>query len=182
MHPRTRTVATVLVVAIVTSVLMWQQLHGGVPAHSFMARDDMPAISNWWGILTLPLVTWLALGSVTARVARGDVTTRTASLSAVGAAIYGAILATAFALGYSDIPRLQVNAAPLLALAFPIYRAEYIWGFVLSLSYTFGGVLPLLIAGVLALLGVVLHLGPRVLLRRFRAKEPSLSGKQEFNP
>lgn len=170
MPPSTRSVATILVAAIVASVLVWQQFHGGVPSHSFMARADMPSMSNWWGLLTLPILTWFALGNVTARVTRGSVTTRTATVSAVGAAIYGAILATSFALGYADIPRIQVNAAPLLALAFPIYRAEYIWGFVLAMSYTFGGVLPLLIASVLALLGVVLHLGPRWVIRRVRVK------------
>jgi hypothetical protein len=40
----------------------------------------------------------------------------------------------------------------------------------------------MLIGGVLALLGVVLHLGPRALLRRFRMKRTSLSGEKEFNP
>lgn len=27
-------------------LLIWQQTHGGVPSHSFLACDDGPAISN----------------------------------------------------------------------------------------------------------------------------------------
>lgn len=171
MPQRTRTIATVLVATIVASVLVWQRFHGGVPSHSFMARADMPSISNWWGLLTLPLLTWFAFGSAIRRVTDGAVTTRTVVRSALGAALFGAILAIAFTLGYADIPRWQVNVVPLLALAFPIYRAEYIWGFVLALSYTFGGVLPLLFAGVLALLGIVLHFVPRWAMRRMRENQ-----------
>jgi hypothetical protein len=170
MRNRSRALLTTAVGVAVLSLLAWQSLHGGVPAHSFMARDDMPSISNWWGALTLPLLTWLALGNTQSRIATGRTSSKAALMGAIGAAVFGAVLATAFALGHSEIPNAQVQLIPLLALAFPIYRSEYILGFVLSLSYTFGGVLPLVIGTVFALGGAALYLAPRWLILRLRRK------------
>ncbi len=170
MPNRSRALLSIAVALTVWSLLVWQQLHDGVPSHSFMARDDMPSISNWWGGLTLPLLTWLALGNTQSRIAKGRTSAKAALMGAVGAVVFGAVLATAFSLGYSEIPNVQVQLIPLLALAFPIYRAEYILGFVLAMSYTFGGVLPLVIATVFALGGAVLYLAPRWMIRRFARK------------
>ncbi len=167
---RSRVFATLAVTIAVTALLLWQHLHGGVPSHSFLARDDMPSISNWWGLLTLPALTWWTLDNVTARLSQHRVTTRAAMAGAIGAAVFGALLAGSYSLGYSDIPRLQVRALPFLALILPIYRAECLFGFVLALSYTFGGVLPLVIGTVFALIGALLYRAPRWLLRRFRVK------------
>lgn len=169
--PRHIRVAATLLIAIATAALLtWQQLHDGVPAHSFLARDDMPSISNWWGLLTLPLLTWFALGNTERRVAAGRTTAPAALAGFVGAAMFGAILAITYTLGYADVPRIQVRVLPLIAIALPIYRAEYLLGFVVALSYTFGGVLPLVIGSVFASVGAALHLAPRWLLRRFRVK------------
>lgn len=167
---RTRVSLTLVVAVVVWSLLIWQQFNGGVPAHSFMARDDMPSISNWWGALTLPLLTWFALGNTQARIANGRTTAKAALAGGIGAMLFGVVLATSYALGYSEIPDIQVRLLPLLSLAFPIYRAEYLLGFVLALSYTFGGVLPFLIGTVFALVGAVLYLTPRWLVRRLGKK------------
>ncbi len=167
---RFRIGSTLAVGATIVAVLAWQQLNGGVPSHSFMARADMPSISNWWGALTLPLLTWFALGRLGLRLADGRTSERAALAGGAGALLFGAVLATAFTLGYNEIPSAQVTIVPLIALVVPIYRAEYLLGFVLALAYTFGGVLPLIIGTVLATVGFVLHRGPRWLLRRFRMK------------
>jgi len=158
-----------IAIAVVAS-LLWQRSHGGVPSHSFLARADMPSISNWWGALSLPALTWLALGNIGTRLAAGRVTGRAALGGALGAFLFGAVLAVAFELGVEEVPRAQVTSIPLLALFVPLYRAEFVLGFVLALSYTFGGVLPLVIATVLATVGATIHLAPRWLLRRFRAR------------
>lgn len=170
MLTRTRASLTLLVTFAVCSLLVWQYLHDGVPAHSFMARDDMPRMSNWWGALTLPLLTWFALGSTQSRLANGSTTARAALAGALGAALFGTVLAVSYSLRYSEIPSMQVSLLPLFALAFPIYRAEYLLGFVLALSYTFGGVLPIIIGTVFAIGGALLYLTPRWLFRRFGKK------------
>ena len=167
---RSRVFATLAVTVAVATLLIWQHLHGGVPSHSFLARDDMPSISNWWGLLTLPALTWGALANIASRLERHSVTTRAAVAGALGAVLFGALLAGSYSLGYSDIPRLQIRVLPLLALVLPIYRAECLLGFVLALSYTFGGVLPIVIGTVFALIGALIYRAPRWLLRRFRVE------------
>lgn len=168
MPQRTRATLTILVTVAICSLLAWQQFNGGVPSHSFMARKDMPSISNWWGALTLPILAWFALGNVAERIARNATTERAALAGFIGGALFGLVLAVSYSLGYSQVPRVQVRVLPLFALAFPIYRAEYLLGFVLALSYTFGGVLPIVIGSVFALVAAALHLAPRWLLARFR--------------
>jgi hypothetical protein len=59
-----------LAVAVVEwTWLVWRHFHGGMPSHHFLDRADMPAISNGWGGLLLPWMTWFLLGRVQRRVA-----------------------------------------------------------------------------------------------------------------
>jgi len=53
----------------------------------------------------------------------------------------------------------------LLALFFPIYRAECILGFVIGMTFTFGAALPTAFGAIFALLGAILYryVGPGVL-------------------
>lgn len=168
MPVRTRQLVTLTVTVAIATLLTVQHLTGGVPSHSFLARDDMPSISNWWGLLTLPALTWLSLSNVASRLERGAITTRTAVLGGVGAGLFGLLLAVSFTLGYAEIPRLQVRALPLIALVVPVSRAECLLGFVLAMSYTFGGVLPLVVGSVFALMGAVIYEAPRWVARRLR--------------
>lgn len=168
MPVRIRVLATLTVTVAIAALLVGQHLTGGVPSHSFMARDDMPSISNWWGLLTLPVLTWLTLGNVASRLERGAITPRAAVIGGLSAGLFGLLLAVSFTLGYAEIPRLQVRALPLIALVVPVYRAECLLGFVLAMSYTFGGVLPLVIGSVFALMGAVIYEAPRWVARRLR--------------
>lgn len=165
---RHRLALTAIVAAAIWSLLGWQQLGGGVPSHSFLARDDMPAISNWWGALVLPLLTWFAIGDVQARIARGAGGSRTALLGFAGGALYGAVLAGAYSLGFAAIPSFQLQALPFIAIVVPIFRVEVVLGFVIAMSYTFGAVLPTVIGTLLACVGAAVYLAPRWLVRRVR--------------
>jgi len=155
---------TLTVAVVMLSLLVWQHLHGGVPRHSFLARADYPSISNWWGALLLPLLTFVLVGRMQARVtppsAHGDqpqTSVRGAMAAFVGALLYGGALATAFATGHPDISSQLFTALPLIGLLLPIYRAEYVLGFVFGLTYTFGAVLPTVIATGAAAVSAILH-------------------------
>jgi hypothetical protein len=154
------------------ALLGWQHLHGGVPGHSFLARDDMPVISNWWGALVIPALTWFLLGLLHARLSKvGDAVrtaheVRVALLAFSGAMIYGAIMAVGFSTGRTEVSSQLFRALPVLGLLLPLFRAEYVLGFVLGLTYTFGAVLPLVIASAVAAVSAILHL---TVVRAFRA-------------
>ena len=48
----------VLVTLAIWSVLIWQHFHDGVPAHHLLQNPDLPRMSNWFGGLLLPVLTW----------------------------------------------------------------------------------------------------------------------------
>jgi hypothetical protein len=168
---------TITIALAIWSLLVWQYGHGGVPSHRFLARDDMPLISNWWGALTLPVLTWFLTGRIGHRLAQ-HVSDRAATNSAwrkiqVGyavALVYAISLAAAFMTGHNDISSGLFQALPVLALFVPIFRAECVLGFVLGLTYSFGGVLPVFIATILSVIGAVVYLVPRAVIRRVRTR------------
>jgi len=54
---------------------------------------------------------------------------------------------------------------PVLALLFPLYRAEYLLGFVLGMCFTFGVIIPIGVGTLVLLMSFSLHKTPRPLLR-----------------
>ena len=54
-------------VLLVLVHLVFEHFHGGVVTHYFLQDDTLPGISNWWGLLTLPLATWVVLMSIEKR-------------------------------------------------------------------------------------------------------------------
>jgi hypothetical protein len=164
------------------ALLAWQYTHGGVTGHSFLARDDMPVISNWWGALSIPIVSWILTGSIKRRLAAfgpdatgADRALRTAVVACIGSALYGSAMALGFSLGHDELSAWLFQALPLVALLLPIHRAEYLLGFVVALSLRFGGVLPLIIGTGVAVVSLVLHAtvrrGLHWLLARRRAPQ-----------
>lgn len=126
--------------------LVFEHVTGGVQSHHFLADPELPAISNWFGLLTLPLV-GLATGF---RLQRPN-------SAFLGALVYGAVLAISFEFGASMLTNIAFFGLIACAVAFPIYRAEYILGFLMGMTFTFGGVLPLIIALVFATISIVVR-------------------------
>ncbi|MCC6282828.1 MAG: hypothetical protein IT262_19645 [Saprospiraceae bacterium] len=165
---KTRLYVTGVVTLAIWSLLAWNYFHGGVPSHHILARKDLPEISNWWGGLLLPVLTWFLLYRVQKRLLKNSDEKSLASTFHVhtlygfaGALLFGILLSTFFTLGYSEIPGYMMMGLLILALFFPIYRAECILGFVIGMTFTFGAVLPTGIGSILALIGAVIHLGVR---------------------
>jgi uncharacterized membrane protein YeaQ/YmgE (transglycosylase-associated protein family) len=153
--------------------LGWESTHGGVQSHHLLNRADLPAISNWWGLLFLPVLGWLASRVVDHRVASRGGTVARALAAFAGALLLGAALSVAFA------TRSQAAASGIFfsilaaGLVVRTYRAEYVFGFVLGMTFVFGSVLPTLVASVAATISAVSHLVARPAcawaLRRARA-------------
>ena len=147
--------------------LTWEHLHGGVESHHLLQRADLPAISNWWGLVLLPVLAWFLIGRMQARgtsQAHGT-PSRPIAWRFLAALLYGAGLATAFAFGYEAVTTAMFFGLFALAVVLPIFRAEYVLGFVLGMTPIFGAVLPTLIACIFALLSAVLHPLARFIVR-----------------
>ncbi|WP_309670215.1 hypothetical protein [Gemmatimonas sp.] len=168
---------TITVAVAIGSLLVWQHSHGGVPSHSFLARNDTPLISNWWGALILPVLTWFLTGRMGQRIAQhasDRATTNTEwrkiQVGYALALLYAIAVASTFMTGHKDISAGLFQALPVLALFVPIFRAECVLGFVLGLTYSFGAVLPVFIASILSLIGAVVYLVPRAVIRRVQGR------------
>lgn len=171
---RLRRRVTALVTFLILATLVWKHGHGGVPRHHLLHRADLPAISCWWDAVVLPLLTWGLLGRVRRRLISNTLEEawtpkRSASvlLSFAGALLFGALLAGLFMGGQETALSYLVDGLLLLALLFPLYRAECVLGFVLGMTWTFGAVLPTLFACLVALMSGLLYRLVRPLLFRF---------------
>lgn len=146
------------------SLLIWEYYHGGVPSHSFMARKDMPSISNWWGGLLLPLLTYFSLNRIEKRLFLTNESTivspkqlQSVLLLFVAGLLYAGSMAYCFITDKSYINGVLFQGLFLLALVFPLYRAEFFLGFVMGLTYTFGAILPTFIASVFVGISFIAH-------------------------
>lgn len=154
------------------ALLAHEHLNGGVRSHHLLNRPDFPAISNWFGLLILPILGWL-LGIRF----RDHLTSSTGSGLSIGiwaglvcSLIYGGALAISFELGPSAWTSGLFFGLFVLALALPIYRTESIFGFVVGMTSTFGAVLPTLVAVVFALVSVVVHFAFRAVMSAIRSR------------
>ena len=163
--PQFRLYFTGFISLAIWALLAWNYTHGGIPSHHVLAQEDLPEFSNLWGALLIPALTWFLLTRIQKRIPAGQIGLLGIPSNIVfgflGALIYGILLATFFTLGNSDMSGLLFQGVFLLALFFPIYRSEYLLGFVLGMTYTFGAILPTGIGSIFALIGAVLYLGVR---------------------
>ena len=153
-----------IALAYALAQLTTEAFGGGVQGHHLLNRADMPAISNGFGLLTLPAI-GLALGW---RARRAGGFTRTMWTGLILAFLYGTALATGFEFGAQALMQTLFLGLFLVAVLAPVYRAECIAGFVAGMAFTFGGVLPLLVALVFATISSVVRLGAGAVWRRVR--------------
>jgi hypothetical protein len=149
-------------------LLGWQHLHGGVPAHHLLAREDLPALSNWWGLLTLPALAWFLLGRIERRREGGREGIAAMAGSFAASLLYGFILALCFVTGRPEVSDLMAQGVFLIALFYPVYRAECVLGFVMGMSVFLGAVLPMIAAAIFAAVGALLYHAVRFVWLRLR--------------
>lgn len=150
-------VVAVAAAPFVAALLAWEHLHGGVASHHLLDRMDLPAISNWWGLPTLPVLGSPASGSTLRRVVADPEAIRNASAAAAGALLVGIPLSVSFTTGHDRLASIVFPAALPAGLVFRTYRAEYLLGFVAGTAVAFGAVLPAFAALVSAAIPAASH-------------------------
>jgi len=146
--------------------LIWEYSQGGVVNHHLLARKDMPAISNGWGLIVMPILAWLAVKGLSQRVKHNDSETdeptsivipKSAWFGFFGMLLYSAVQSTAFKLGLPQLTMYLAMGLLVVGLCLPIYRGECILGHVVGASWTFGPVIPLIGMAVLASISMLAH-------------------------
>ncbi len=145
-------IITGMVALLMWMHLAWDYFHEGVPTHYVLHRGDLPGFSSWWGALTLPALTWFLLYRIQRRMRRSvpgeRFTTRKAIVwGFVRTFLFGVLLSILFTLG-SSLPGVMMIGLVAISFFIPVYHAEYLLGFVLGMTYTFGPVLPMLFGAV----------------------------------
>lgn len=169
-----RAIFTTVALAFEILHLGLEYMDGGVQAHHLLARPDLPAISNWWGLLLVPALAWSLSGRVAHRIRKQnpyDTGTRRVSaaimIAFTASLAYGAALSLAFITSFEGISYIFLGAFAV-SLLVPTYRAEYILGFVMGMSFTFGAVLPTIVALVIASFSRIVHLAYSAAVRVIR--------------
>jgi len=178
---------TVLVSIAIWILLTWNYFHGGVPAHHLLDRKDLPTITNWWGGILLPLLSWILLYRIHMRL----LTTPEKKLSkflSMKPVIYGftlallsgILLSVFFSYGFTKIPPYMMLGIFLLAFFVPVYRAECLLGFVLGMTFTFGAILPTAAGLILVFICAVIYhyfrFGITMILHKFKGTPPPKKG------
>ncbi len=168
---RRRTLLTLLALCAELALLAREHLHGGVLSHHLLANPDLPAVSNWWGLLLVPLLTWWTVGRIDRRArlaASAGLSPKPAPLTAFLCALaYGITLAALFSVG-SPLVDYVFFSLLALALVVRLWHAEYLLGFVLGMIWVAGPILPAMFGAVIALFSWLVHAAARTLWRRLR--------------
>lgn len=140
---RQRVLLTLAALFLVALHLGWEMMHGGVKSHNILARADLPAFSNWWGVVLVPLIAWFSFGF-------------RAWPALVGALVYGAALSSSYSFGVGVEKYLFLGLFGI-SLLVATYRIVYMLGFVLGMMFTFGAVLPTIIAAIIGAFAWCVH-------------------------
>ena len=142
-------------------LILRESLNAGVVAHYPLADADNPGISSWWGLLTFPLLTWIALIIAEKRNAQtdnGEFAGDTLVLQKnylIGGLAFGLLMGE---FGQGDILQYLILLPWVIALFLRINLPETTLGFVLGMAYTFGGLLPVAFALVIQTVGFFIYL------------------------
>ncbi|MEG1679262.1 MAG: hypothetical protein RR326_04145 [Stenotrophomonas sp.] len=138
--------------------LIWEHTHGGILRHHLLNDASLPAVSNAWALLVMPLLGALTGWVVTRRTRKRPGAIIPAMTGFLGALLGGVALSAAF-ITSGEAAATQVMMALLVAaVLFPAYRAEYLFGFIMGMTFVFGPVLPALVACVPMLIAAISRL------------------------
>lgn len=78
--------------------------------------------------------------------------------------LFGVLLSVLFVYQQQQMLSGLMLSLPVLALIFPLYRAEFLLGFVLGMCFTFGVLIPIGVGTIVVLMSFILHKTLRPLL------------------
>ncbi len=151
---------TALGTFFVAILLVWEYLHGEVRGHYVLQQENLPFISNWWGLLLLPALTWVLWGRIQERI-KGDELPKKHVRSILfllflGLSL-GVLISVSFVYNYQFFLSNVLYILIGISFFFPIYYSEFILGFVFGMVYTFGVVLPTVFILVIASFGFLIY-------------------------
>ena len=139
-----RLLITLIITLIVWGHIVWDYFHGGIPTHYLFHNGDLPGIPNWWGGLVLPFFTYFLLYRIHKRIDSPN--TKEGLQQVVLSFLASVLVAISIAICFMNtIDVIDYIMGSLFILAFfkPLYKAEYLLGWVLGSAFTFGAIIPI---------------------------------------
>lgn len=153
-----RVLITLVVTLLVWGHVLWDHFHGGIPTHYLFHNENMPGIPNWVGAIILPFFTWFLLQRINKRMigSLGKESLMKIGLRFLAGLVFAITISICF---LNDIMIVDyiMGAIFLLALIFPLYKSEYLLGWVLGAAYTFGAVIPMGFGSLLCLVFFLMY-------------------------
>lgn len=172
---RLRVIITVIVTLLICGHLVWDHFHGGIPTHYLLHDKDLPGIPNWLGGIVLPFFTWFLLYRIHKRIDDSEVSVASESLRNITLRFFSAVLVSiAIAICFMngiDVIDYIMGSVFVLAFFFPLYKSEYLLGWVLGSTFTFGAIIPIGFGSLFALVFLLLYKTPRAITKYFQPKK-----------
>jgi len=155
---RLRVGLTVLISLAIWTLLLWRHFDTGVPGHHLLNNPELPRISDWFGGVLLPLLTWGLLGLTGRRLDAADSPgLHPVIIGLLAGLAFGVAMSVTFFSGHESLTSYLFLSLLPLALFLPVHRPECLLGFVLGTCVGFGVVLPALFGSLMALATFVIH-------------------------
>ncbi|PRX54331.1 hypothetical protein [Flagellimonas meridianipacifica] len=154
-----RILITLVVTALALTHILWDHFNGGIPTHYLLHDKNLPGIPNWLGALALPFFTWFLLYRIAKRVNSSDSkeNLKLVVLRFLAALIVSIIIAFCFTFTIDIIDYIMLIIFAL-AFIFPLYKSEFLLGWVLGSAFTFGAAIPMGFGSLFALVCFVFYL------------------------
>lgn len=169
-----RILITTIVALLVWGHIAWDHFHGGIPTHYLLHDDNLPGIPNWLGAIVLPFFTWFLLYRIHKRIDKPGIPVASKSIHKVlfrfSAAFLVSVSIAIFFTMEIDIIEYIMGSIFILAFFFPLYKSEYLVGWVLGSTFTFGAIIPIGFGSIFALIFFIFYKVGRAILGLFRAK------------
>ena len=130
--------------------VLWDYYNGGIPTHRILASEDLPGISNLWGILTVPILAWVLISLIQKRIKKNNENIPNTEkdlikigIGFIGALIFGITMSVFWEIGLEEILQYLIFFPVVISLLTPVHLPEHFLGFVIGMAYTFGGILPI---------------------------------------
>ena len=143
---------------------LWEYVNGGVVTHHLLADEDMPGVSNWWGLVIIPLLAWITVAAIRYR-RRGSAASlqdlrkkdKIVLKRFLAALIFGMGASLLWKFKLDDVLQYYILIPVVIAFFRPVHLPEFLLGFTLGMLYSFGGVLPVIVGLVLMILCFVIR-------------------------
>ena len=148
-----RTQVTIGALVFTALILLWEHFNGGVVTHHLMASDELPGFSNWWGLLSIPLLCFIAMTIILRRQEEKSKVVK----RFIASLAFGVLIGILWELKIQEPLQYLMGFPLLLAFFIPIHKPEILMGYVLGMLFTFGGILPILFGSIIMTLAYIIN-------------------------